>query len=61
MKNLFRNIWDAPSSTVAGALVASIGVITASDISVDKGVIVALAAASAFLAIFGGPNTKNLK
>ena len=61
MKNLFKNIWTAPSSTVAGALVASIGVITASDLTVDKSVIVALAAVSAFLAIFGGPNSKSLK
>lgn len=61
MKNLLKNIWMAPSSTVAGALVASIGVITASDLTVDKSVIVALAAVSAFLAIFGGPNSKALK
>lgn len=56
MKNLLKNIWDAPSSTIAGGLVAFIGVITATDIEVSKGLIVTLSAVSAFLAVFGGPN-----
>lgn len=56
MKNLFRNIWDAKAATMAGALVASIGVITAADLEVSKGIIVGLSALSALLAVFSGPN-----
>lgn len=56
MKNLFKNIWAAPAATMAAALVAAIGVITAADIEVSKGVIVGLSAVSALLATFSGPN-----
>lgn len=56
MKNLFRNIWEAPASTIAGGLVAAIGVSVASDIELPKMVILALSATSAFLAVFDGPN-----
>lgn len=56
MKNLFKNIWQAPASTVAAALVAAIGVATAADIELSKELIVGLSALSAFLAVFSGPN-----
>lgn len=56
MKNLLANIWDAPAATMAGAFVAAIGVITAADIEVSKGIIVGLSALSALLAVFSGPN-----
>jgi hypothetical protein len=61
MKNLLKNIWEAPSSTISVALTASIGVIIAADIQAPPWVFVSLAASSAFLGIFGGPNTKFLK
>lgn len=56
MKNLFKNIWQAPASTIAGGMVAAIAVITATDIEVPKYVILALSSVSAFLAVFDGPN-----
>lgn len=56
MKNLIKNIWQAPSSTIAGGLVAAIGIAIASDIEMPKSLIVALSAVSAFLAVFDGPN-----
>jgi hypothetical protein len=61
MKNLIKNIWEAPSSTISVALTAAIGVIIAGDIDAPPWVFVALAASAAFLGIFGGPNTKFLK
>jgi len=57
MKALIKNIWEAPGATMAGALVAAIGVLTVAEIEVDPWVIVGLAAASAALAVFSGPNT----
>lgn len=60
MKNLFKNIWDAPASTIAGGLVAAIGVAVAADVELPKVAVVSLSAVSAFLAVFDGPNkTKN--
>lgn len=54
MRNLFRNIWEAPGSTIAGAIAASIGVITASGAEVPGWVVIGLSAVSAFLAVFSG-------
>lgn len=56
MKNLAKNIWEAPAATSAAALVAAIGVITAADIEASKWLIVVLSSASALLATFSGPN-----
>jgi hypothetical protein len=55
MKNLFKNIWQAPASTIAGGLVAAIGVAAASDAGWSKETIVTLSTISAFLAVFAGP------
>ena len=56
MKNLLKNIWDAPAATFASGLSASIGVIIVADIEVSPWVIISLSATSAFLALFSGPN-----
>lgn len=56
MKNLIKNLWAAPASTIVAALVAGIGVITASDLEVSKSVIASLSAVAAVLAAFSGPN-----
>ncbi len=59
MKNLIKNIWNAPASTIAGALVASIGVIVVTDLNVPTWAIIALTATSAFLAVFSGSKPNN--
>jgi hypothetical protein len=56
MKNLFKNIWDAPASTIAGGVVAGIGIVTVSDIELNPYFILCLSAVAAFLAVFDGPN-----
>lgn len=59
MKALLKNILDAPGATMAGAIIAALGVFTASDLEMPKVVLVSLMALSAGLAIFSGPN-KNI-
>lgn len=56
MKALFKNIFDAPAATAAGAIVAALAVITGSDVDLPKEVMVGLMALSALLATFSGPN-----
>jgi hypothetical protein len=58
MKNLFKNIWDAPAATAGSAFVAALGVIIVADIAAPKWLTLGLAAASAFLSLFSGPNSK---
>ena len=58
MKNLIKNIWDAPAATAASAIVSALGVIIVTDVTMPKWLLLALAAASALLAAFSGPNPK---
>lgn len=56
MKNLFKNIWEAPASSAASAITAALGVFIASDIGIPKWLLVVMAGVSASLALFSGPN-----
>lgn len=56
MKNLFRNIWEAPGSTISGGIIAAIGALLATDADVPKNLMITLICISAFLSIFSGPN-----
>lgn len=55
MKNLLRNIWEAPASTSAAAIMAGLGVYTVSDLSMPQWLLVTLMAISSALALFAGP------
>jgi phosphate/sulfate permease len=59
MKNLFKNIWEAPASTAAAAITAALGVFIFADIGMPKESLTVLAALSAGLSLFAGPNPKN--
>lgn len=56
MKNLLRNIWDAPGATIAGGIIAALGVLTVTDVELPEGVTLSLMALAAFLGVFSGPN-----
>ena len=57
MKNLFKNIWNAPASTIAAGICASIAVITANGKSLPEWGMITLLAVAAFLSLFSGKNT----
>lgn len=57
MKNLLRNVWDAPASTLASAIIGGLGAIIASDFEMPKWILLSMVAISAFLAAFDGPNS----
>lgn len=52
MKALFQNIWKAPASTMAAALVAGLTYVIGADIELSKEVLVSLGATAAVLAAF---------
>lgn len=56
MKELFRNIIDAPAATMAGAITAALAVVIGADLGLPTAVVVGLMSVSAFLSIFSGPN-----
>lgn len=58
MKNLIKNIWQAPAATIAGGITASIGVVIAADIELSKVAMITMLSLSAFLSVFSGPNPK---
>lgn len=56
MINLIKNIWTAPASTIAAAIMLAIAVVVGADLDWPKEAIVGLSALSAFLSAFSGPN-----
>lgn len=56
MKNLLRNILDAPAATAASALVSGLAVVIATDMAMPKWVLLSAAILSAVLSAFSGPN-----
>lgn len=56
MKNLFKNIWEAPAATISAALVATLTYAIAADIEWNKWILISLGGTSAFLSTFSGPN-----
>jgi hypothetical protein len=59
MKNLLANIWNAPASTSAGALMASLTYILAADVDMPKWALVSIGATAAALAVFSGSAKKD--
>ena len=58
MKNLLSNIWNAPASTCAGALIAGLTALQAADIALPKWASVSVGVAAAMLAVFSGAAKK---
>lgn len=58
MKNLLTNIWNAPASTTAGALMAALTYVLAADVDLPKWALVAIGSTSAALAVFSGTGKK---
>jgi hypothetical protein len=58
MKNLLKNIWNAPASTSAGALMAALTYVLAADVEMPKWALVSIGATSAALAVFSGSSRK---
>lgn len=58
MKNLLSNIWNAPASTSAGALMAALTYILAADVEMPKWALISIGASSAALAVFSGAAKK---
>jgi hypothetical protein len=58
MKNLLTNIWNAPASTSAGALMAALTYVLAADVDMPKWAIVSIGASAAALAVFSGSGKK---
>ena len=58
MKNLLKNIWEAPASTLAGGIIGALGVVTVADVEMPAWAKVGLMALAAFLAVFDGPNKR---
>jgi len=57
MKNLLKNLWEAPASTLAAGIIASLGIVTTqTELDLPGWVILAASALAAFLAAFDGPN-----
>ena len=57
MKNLFKNLWEAPSSTLAAGIIAALGIITTqTEMDLPGWAILTASALAAFLAAFDGPN-----
>ena len=56
MKSLLKNIWDAPATTMAGALVAGLTYVQIEEVDLAPWVSVAIGATAALLAVFSGPN-----
>lgn len=56
MKSLLKNIWDAPATTMAGALVAGLTYVQIAEVDLAPWVSVAIGATAALLAVFSGPN-----
>ena len=58
MKNLFKNLWQAPAATAASALVSGLGVVIATDTVLPKWALLSAAVAAAILSAFSGPSKK---
>lgn len=56
MKNLLKNIWEAPGASIAGALNAALAVVIASDLGIPIWALVSMSASAAFLGFLSGPN-----
>lgn len=55
MKELLKNLWMGPGSTVAGAITAGLTFIMAADVEISKTTFVVVGAVSAFLSFMAGP------
>lgn len=56
MKNLLKNLWEAPAATMAGAINAAIAVVIAAELNVPDAWLIGIAAAGAFFGFISGPN-----